>query len=127
MSHFHIWFDPAEYLAFAHHYAVRTSVDGWEEDVDPTDTTYKPHWVLDHDRYAAGIEWKFLVVRNDSDRSQDVWMLGYNLQLSPTPDAAYSFAAEHSGPIAFPFFIRLTGERFVDSPYHPAGRGEWMG
>jgi len=115
MPAFSIALNPADYLAFNHQYALRNSVDGWATDLAPTDTTGLPRWSLDHDRYGTGFECKFVIVRADADRSQDLWMLGDNLRLTPSPDATYSFAAEHAGPIAFPFFVRLVGTRFADA------------
>jgi hypothetical protein len=112
---FYLKFDPAEYLAFDREYALRTSLDGWGTDLAPVDRWQPLSWTLACDRYEPGFECKFVLVRSDADRSQDVWMLGENLRIAPAPQSTYYFAAQHSGSIAFPFYLRLVGGRYADA------------
>jgi len=107
--------DPADYLAFNHTYTLRTEIAGWDEDLPATSVNGDlQQWALDWGTYRDRFQYKFLVIAApNGEAPRPVWMLGENLSMVARPGEYHTYRAEHQGPIAFPFFIRLVGDRYA--------------
>ena len=66
---------------------IRNNVDGWTEDVVGDYANDEWRFVLDENRYPAGMVFKFLLERT-------YWMIGPNLFLQPVTGGAYQFTEE---------------------------------
>jgi choline dehydrogenase-like flavoprotein len=66
---------------------IRNNVDGWAEDIPGEYKDDEWRFLLDEDRYPAGLVFKFLLERT-------YWMIGPNLFLQPVAGGDYLFAED---------------------------------
>lgn len=108
--------DPADYLATAGAYTLRSAVTGWGVDLWPTSRSGDlQQWALDWGLYRSPFDCKFVITPGASTPSTGpTWMMGDNITVTPSAGEYHTYRAQHHGPIAFPFRIRLVGTRYAE-------------